>query len=162
MVTNKSDDRDKGFIYSLPSVFSSEVPLEVLREKAEAASGLSPLSSDLGYCPSGRQCDGSQVVGNLSWRPLKQVAPDGGGNPPAGPRWQSEFQTSRSLYSGSCSALLFTPLLTTSPALHSTPLHPSAPTSGRSTVVPVCCHCVFRRGRSGPSPCTASLIGLIL
>lgn len=40
-----------------------------------AASRLSPLSSDLGYCPSGRRCDGSQVVGNSSWRPLKQVAP---------------------------------------------------------------------------------------
>lgn len=58
-------------------------------------------------------------MGNLSQRPLKQVTPGGvvsGGGwlaSPAGPRWQTELQTSRSLSSGSCSAFLFTPFLTT-------------------------------------------------
>lgn len=77
-------------------------------------------------------------MGDLSRRPLKEVAPGVGG--PAGPRWQTQLKTSRSLSSGSCSALLFTPLLTTRPLTTPPTSSTPPPASGRLSL---CVLCVF-------------------
>lgn len=137
MLTNNSDDRDRSFIYSLPSASPQTFRSRERKLKPSPPSGLSPLSSDLGYCPSGRQCDGSQVVGNLSRRPLEQVAPGGGREAPQGPGGRASWRQV-----GLCPRGRVLP----SSSLFSPPL--------------LCCHRVFRRGRSGPSPCAASLTGL--
>lgn len=167
MVTNKWDDGDKGFIYSLPSVSPQTFRPRSSERKAEpfaAVSRLSPLSSDLGYCLSGRQCDGSQVVGNLSRRPLKQVAPEGwegwvgGGGSCRAPVADRAQDKSLFVY-----GVVFCPPLHSSShhsAAHHCPPRPPHPLpTSEPPTVPVCSVCFHCAPRSGPSPCAASLIG---